>query len=469
MAQQGEINQNESVKGLFTEASPLNFPAGATVRDENFILHSDGSRERRLGLDIEANAVTSGATASSLEAYVYYWNSVNNDGDKNYVVIHNPPYMHFFDRSVEPLSNGLVHTYTDTGLVTAASTQACNINGFLVVVGEGNEVSVFYEEQGTIKRNIYSILVRDIWGIDDPLAVDSRQTTLTTSHAYNLANQGWNRSYAQGLKDEPTVAMYPSNADVVTYGFIKTDASSGFAPEFYKASPFGNTPAPKGYAIVPLLSMGSAREAYALRKGWASSEIDFAQLNDAATGGPRTVASYAGRVFYAGFESTSDSNNETYPTLESMLVFSRSVQSKIDVSKAYQEADPTSESGEIVDSDGGTLTLSGTGTIYKLLSTGRSLLVFASEGVWEVYSTDQVFSATNYQVRKLTDIGCTNQRSVITVENVPMYWTSYGIYALQPNEVSESYVATNITATTIQTFFDNIGPESINTLSLIHI
>ena len=43
------------IKGLITEASPLNFPAEATIDEENFELRKNGTRERRFGMDFEDN------------------------------------------------------------------------------------------------------------------------------------------------------------------------------------------------------------------------------------------------------------------------------------------------------------------------------------------------------------------------------------------------------------------------------
>lgn len=45
------------VKGLITEASALTFPEGATVDEDNFVINRDGSRQRRLGLEIDEDAI----------------------------------------------------------------------------------------------------------------------------------------------------------------------------------------------------------------------------------------------------------------------------------------------------------------------------------------------------------------------------------------------------------------------------
>lgn len=462
MAQQGEINQNQNVQGLFTEGSPLNFPAGATVRDENFILNTDGSRERRLGLGLEASYTPSGSVQfySTDKTFVFDWDAVGNDGNKNYAAVFSDGFLVFYDKSAESLSSGLVTSFSATVTTGANQLSATPINGKLVITGlVGDEIQVFYEEDQTIKKKTYNIKVRDIWGVDDSLEVDQRSKSLTSSHAYNLANQGWNYRSALVLReggDGPQI--WPSNADVYTLGISPDVAKSFFDERPYVNPPFGNTPSAKGSAIAELTNMGQDRLDHAVGKGF--SNVNLSDVADYNATGPRACASYAGRVFYAGFINSSNAVNDTYPDLTSLIAFSQSVYKDQDINRCYQEADPADENGSIVASDGGTLQIAGSGFIYKLLPAGRSLIVFASEGVWEIYSTDQLFSATNYQIRKISDIGCHNPQSVILVESVPMYWTDYGIYALQPDQVSESFVASNITADTIQTYYDDIDAAS---------
>lgn len=480
MAQQGEINQNQNVQGLFTEGSPLNFPAGATVRDENFILNIDGSRERRLGLGVEPNAQNNSVSYLGGETFVFDWNAVGNDGSKNYAAVYNSGRINFYDKASNPLSAGYIKSFSGFTAIGQEQIAASTINGDLVVVGiSGGEVRVFYEENNDILEKSYSIKVRDIWGVDDPLAVDERSNSLTAAHAYNIANQGWKYAQARSVRDvgvttAPVTNLdygntqtileddggWPSNADVVTYGISETDTNDRFKQQLYSVTPFGTTPAPKGAAIVRLTNMTQDRYDFVVDRGYGAY-ANKAVYMDYSAAGPKSVASYAGRVFYAGFAKTGVQTNETYPNLTSTIVFSKSVESREDIYKCYQTQDPTTLEAEILASDGGTLTIAGSGFIHKLLAVGRSLLVFASEGVWEIYSTDQLFSASNYQVRKLTDVGCKSTRSIIVVESIPMYWTDYGIYALQPDQVSQSFVATNITAGTIQTYYDNIDAISV--------
>ena len=55
MPAKGDTQINNFVGGLVTEASPLTFPAGASLDEVNMKLIRNGSRQRRLGLDYEDN------------------------------------------------------------------------------------------------------------------------------------------------------------------------------------------------------------------------------------------------------------------------------------------------------------------------------------------------------------------------------------------------------------------------------
>ena len=44
------------IKGLFTEASMINFPEGATIDEDNLIISRQGVRERRMGLQVDADS-----------------------------------------------------------------------------------------------------------------------------------------------------------------------------------------------------------------------------------------------------------------------------------------------------------------------------------------------------------------------------------------------------------------------------
>lgn len=56
--QTAKAEVNSFVKGLITEASALTFPENASLDEDNFVLKRDGSRQRRLGMDLEEDYKT---------------------------------------------------------------------------------------------------------------------------------------------------------------------------------------------------------------------------------------------------------------------------------------------------------------------------------------------------------------------------------------------------------------------------
>lgn len=48
--QKAQLEVNQHVVGLITEAGRLNFPPNASIYEKNFILHPSGKRQRRPGM-----------------------------------------------------------------------------------------------------------------------------------------------------------------------------------------------------------------------------------------------------------------------------------------------------------------------------------------------------------------------------------------------------------------------------------
>ena len=88
------------VKGLITEASAMNFPENASVDEDNFHLHRDGSRERRCGIDYE---VGYSKTTSGLASYAagavssYSWNNAGKISNKNFVIVQTAKLLSIFE------------------------------------------------------------------------------------------------------------------------------------------------------------------------------------------------------------------------------------------------------------------------------------------------------------------------------------------------------------------------------------
>jgi len=97
----------------------------------------------------------------------------------------------------------------------------------------------------------------------------------------------------------------------------------------------------------------------------------------------------------------------------------------------YQEADPTDANiNDLVTTDGGTIQIPEATQIVKIVSSQASLLVFADNGVWEVYGDTGGFIATSFQTSKISTNGVKNAKSIVNVNGTFLYWSKAGIYLL---------------------------------------
>lgn len=478
------------VAGLITEASPLTFPANASLDEDNFILNRDGSRQRRLGMDYEEGALVV-ATGIPLPAdgnvatTSIRWSNAGGDPDKDLIALQIGNELRFFDADSDPISAGLVFTkvFSDVSLVQQFSYAV--VDGTLVVVTGRKEVTVFKYSAGTITVTDSTLYIRDQFGLTDIVdganlrqgnGITIRPTTKTDAHVYNLRNQ----TFAQPrkvigpelIKDtiqeflDKSGGKYPSNSDTVTYA-LYSDTNDGddrnserFNAADVVSSPVGTFPAPKGYFIIDAMARGQSRilEYNKLMTQYPELTIGISNLPiDTTPGGATVVSEYAGRVFYSGFSGELIGPDDNSPRMSSYVLFSQLVEDPTDITTCYQDGDPTSkETPDLLDTDGGFIRIEGAYNIVRLINIGNALAVLAANGVWLIQGgSDYGFKATNYLTTKVTNHGCDSPSSVVVVDNTFMYWSDDGIYNVAPNQFGD-YIAENITQKTIQKYYDAI-------------
>ena len=163
---------NTFVKGLITEASPLNFPENASFDEENFELNRDGSRNRRKGMDYEAGHVDI-ATSLSLSDFAvavpltYKWTEIGGNGLDNFAVVQTGNQLFFFDINTEPLSSsGYRGTLTLAGYPTNVRYSLTSVDGYLVVAAGVDTFAVITYNNPGFSVEYQRIAVRDVWGIE---------------------------------------------------------------------------------------------------------------------------------------------------------------------------------------------------------------------------------------------------------------------------------------------------------------
>lgn len=205
MPKQFNLKVNKFDRGFITEASPLNFPEGASVAEENFTISPDGSRERRLGVDFEKGfgLLKTGFSATQLtekEVFFFRWMSPNNDPTLDIGVACVGNRLYFFDMTKEapsahPLNLGAYLTIPNNS--TSTTVSGAVVNGFLILASSSFIYPVVLEYNkvyDSVSATQIKLKIRDLQGVDDGLPLNQRPTSLSLEHKYNLINQGWTTS-----------------------------------------------------------------------------------------------------------------------------------------------------------------------------------------------------------------------------------------------------------------------------------
>lgn len=499
------VELNTFVGGLITEASPLTFPQNASLDELNFVLDKDGSRSRRLGMDMEDSfaAIETGTqTYPGTDNYIvnsFKWDNVGGDPSMTIIVVQTGSQVDFIDGSSAPYSMSRMSSFTFNA---GKRLSFASVDGKLVLASGDKNISVFTYDSVSKVVNVETkrLLIRDLFGLEDidpTTGTDLRAGTGISTrprndgsglllHMYNLKNQTWAipRPGFDNLESQVDMinqffmysgGVYPSNADnSLTCTYPDTNSKKNktlvrFDPKNSIKNPAGTLEAPRGYFIIDALDRGSSRaeEITKLYNKYPGSNpnttINVARVipTDSTPSGPTCVTEFAGRVWYAGFSGEVVGGDKHSPKMSSYILFSQLVKDITDIGSCYQEADPTDkDSSDLVDTDGGFLRIQGAYGIVGMSSLGSTLFVFAQNGIWSVTGGNSYgFTATNYKVSKITNSGCISPGSIVTVENSIYYWSRDGIYVIAANQYGD-YNATSITAKTIQKYYNSI-PEKI--------
>lgn len=433
------------VRGIITEAGPLTFPENASLDEENCVLNRDGSRQRRLGMDLEDDAVLQSVTVLSDDAVASFrWYNAANDPQNQLAVVQAGQDLLVFDASESNISGNLLTTLDISAYTTGKTPiQVASGMGYLFVTG--GKSTPFYLTYDPATQDItlttITIKVRDFFGLDDGLAVNTNPATLSTTHNYNLQNQGWN----SGLWGAYFTSQgnYPSNAQ---QWFVGKDSNDDFQPTLLVKQDFGTSPAPKGRFTIDAFDRSTSRDSLS----GLTTPVDI------ETSYPSTVAFSFERVFYSGVESVQGAN-ETVPNYTGMVFFSRILRNIKDAGQCHSDADPTSEvDSSLVETDGGFVNIPDSGKIYKLLPKGSGVIVLAEHGVWGIFGGQGGFVATDYQVAKLSDFGVLTATAIVDVEDRAFYWNRGGIYQLAPSD-GGFLESKNVSEGTIQTLYNTIN------------
>jgi hypothetical protein len=434
---------NNFVRGLITEAGELTFPEGASVDELNCELHRDGSRRRRLGLALESNHVLSSFTVSNSEiVHTGDWLNVGGTTELEFLVVQKGSNLYFYNKAELPYSSQgytdyidlTAHEYAGSAGAETAKCQFASLNGNLIVSSEAINTIYVTFDSASVGNEFSSVeisfKVRDFdWQGD----TDTYKTAGATDAArtYDTKNAGWVDTKGEAARTTWSAANSGNYPPLTHPWFAGKNSSGNFDAAEWDKVFAGNTLTSNGHYILDFFSK--------VRSGLTTETINTRF---------KTVASFGGRVFYSGIGDAEHSGH---------VLFSKIVEGVADLGICHQVNDPTAEYlSDLLDSDGGIIVIPDAVNIQLIYPYQTSLFVFAENGVWQIAGVDGVFKASQYSINRVSKIGILNPQTFISAEGTPFWWSRFGIHTLGTDSVSGQGQETNISLTTIQTFWDQI-------------
>lgn len=467
--------ENQFTKGLITEVTGVNSPENSVSESVNIIYDRKGRAIKRKGLDYEFDHQFNSVSGVNLRAKTeFVWDTAQSG---SFVVVQNGRYISFFSnssdqslsKSLKPFTIDLVSYKASGALNEDIDNQTASFSSgkdYLFVAHPLCDPIFVKYNQGsdTISVTRITIKIRDFEGVDDGLQPGERPAGLSNLHLYNLFNQGWwakdqvtnnperyDNVLAYSIGTSPN-NTYPSNSDI-PWLWRKTDPDDGdqvFRPSQRDATQVGNAMAPKGHYILDAFFM---QRNGLTGDGPSAPTTSGVPITTSGTSRPSCIAFFMGRVFYSGVDA------EGY---RSSVYFSQVIERDEQIGYCYQSNDPTSEHAfDLLANDGGVIKILDIGRIVDLKTFGKTLFVFAENGVWAISGTQtSPFSATDYTVSKVSSFGLFSPLSIVELGETPVWWNYEGIYALGKDQTGFESTVTKLSETTIQTFYDNIPIDS---------
>jgi len=456
------------VGGLITEAGKLTFPKNASIDELNCLLGKAGNRRRRLGVNYESGyEISSESYSAGSFTSIFIWDNVGGQSGKQFIVVQIGGTLRFYDNAGLPISDQEVmendssstpyiislSTYEiDGGSSSTDPIDVVSIEGRLVVVGKS--INPFYIEMdttdGSFSEHLISFRIRDYIWLGDRTSYDTQLATasVTAARKYDTYNCGWeggDNNVATNARNT-YVAAETAWPPLTHPWFSGKDASGAFSVAEFQAVFSGTSRLTNGHFVYDLFDVDR------VTKSGLSGVTNYTEKTRFTT-----ATAYASRLFYSGMTSNTNS---------SKIFFSQILEDfSSQVGECLQLNDPTAEYlSDLLDTDGGWISIPEAHNIKKLHVFGPRLLVFAENGVWVISGVDDVFRATEYSVSKISEIGLDNIGSFVSAGGRPYWWSYTGIHTITVNEQG-AFEEVNTSIDTIQSFWDDITPTQRGTVS----
>lgn len=450
---------NTFIKGLITEAGELTFPPDASVDESNCDLSRDGSRSRRLGADREVSAVLSTFTIADAEVvHTGDWKNVGGQSGLEYLVVQKGTTLYFYNKATAPYSANVLATtvnlttYEVVGSVGVGQVkcQFTSINGVLIVASEAMETVYVERDNATEVISVTQIdfRMRDFEWIGEKTEYETGDSTPSVGRQYDTQNAGWVGT--NGLAARVTYsAANGGNYPPLTHPWYSgKDATGNFDAAEWAKVYSGSSLLGNGHFILNPFNKD---------RGTASGLAISAETEGSRF---KAVEAFGGRVFYSGLESGKSAG---------LIFFSRQIQDVNELGECLQQNDPTAEDfSDLLPTDGGVIQIPDAVNIKILHAMGSVLVVFAENGIWTINGVDGVFKATEYSVKRASEIGIASPESFISAGGTPIWWSRYGIHTLSLQDSGNGAGEQDLSTSTIQTFWDSIPEASKQKVTAVY-
>lgn len=247
---------NNFTGGLKTEFTGLNFPENACTDVDNCVFSLIGSVYRRAGFDLETNGILLADITGEI-AYSYYkWNNVGGDGETQILVQQAGSTLIFYLASsatiTNPLSDQLINssininTFIPSGSTNLVYNHQCEFsdgNGYLFVYHPYCDpfYVTYNPNTQTVTATVITVQTRDFSGIPEPgVAVNTRPSTLSNEHLYNLENQGWTTGSSWALPSSTVKFINGTGSQTWTVASGVANVSNGQSVAVYGTTATGS-------------------------------------------------------------------------------------------------------------------------------------------------------------------------------------------------------------------------------------
>lgn len=292
--------ENNFTKGLITEATGLNFPENAATDASNCEFSLIGDVVRRLGINKEIDAFDYSVTARTQSGVsTYVWNNPGGLSNTKLLVRQAEGVLFFYDIShVTATAPGISQGQTSStvSLANFAGPSGVDIikecsyadgNGYLFVYQDTCDPFYCTYIGGIVTANLINLQIRDFTGTLDNLPVSFRPPTLSSTHQYNLQNQGWTQGSPWAALSSTSLSLtsgsftfaVAASIPGISNGQIVSIAGSGTGGGGGKAILVNATGTVTGYSGTLLTINVSSSSSSTVISNWTIEPLNNGYLN----------------------------------------------------------------------------------------------------------------------------------------------------------------------------------------------